>query len=163
MSDGRQPFFLYLDSIGDGTGTKDMATTPDVYLLECATDKRLIIERMLISYQDAGGGTVEEYGNLGAALTTGIEVKLVDENDNVLIDLTDGVPVQQNGHWSRQCFDAARLDWGAGEDLFIVRWTFSKAGRPIFMERGDRFEFQINDSLVNLSNHYVNVQGYYLK
>jgi hypothetical protein len=159
MTDGKQPFSDFLDSAGNGTGTKNMATTADIYYLEAQAGQSLVVERLIISYQDAGGGTVDEYGNLNAALSTGIEIKVVDPGGTI-VDLTDGVPVQQNGHWARFCYDAQRLDWGAGEDLFVVRWTFAKAGRPVFLNPGDRLEFQVNDDLTLLSNHYALAQGY---
>lgn len=159
MTDGRQPFSEYLDSNGNGTGTKDMSTTADIYYLQAAANEIVVIERMIVSYQDAGGGTVAEYGNLNAALSTGIEVKVVDDNGTI-VDLTNGVPIVSNGTWARTCYDAQRLDWGAGEDLFVVRWTFAKAGRPVFLNPGDRLEFQVNDDLSLLTNHYACVQGY---
>lgn len=160
--DGREAFDHFLDTNGNGTGTKNMATTADIYYLEAQAGEILIVERLIVTYQDAGGGTVSEYGNLNAALTTGIEVKVTDDNGTtVLRDLTDGVPVTQNGHWARFCYDHQVINYGAGEDLWATRWTFANAGRPITLYAGQRLEMQVNDDLTNLTNHYALAQGYF--
>jgi hypothetical protein len=152
-------FSRYLSSDGTTSGTKDMSTTADEYYI-VDTSQSLDIYRMIVSYQDAGGGTVQEYGNLNAALSTGIEVKIVRrDGTTVLNDLTDGVPITTNGEWSRLCYDASRLDWGAGEDLFCVRWTFERAGSPLRLEPGQSLRMFINDDLSLLTNHYALVQG----
>lgn len=152
-------FSRYLSSDGTTSGTKDMSTTADEYYIVDSTQS-LAIYRMIVSYQDAGGGTVAEYGNLNAALSTGIEVQVMRrDGTTVLEDLTDGVPITQNGEWARLCYDAQRLDWGSGEDLFCIRWTFEKGGAPLILEPGQSLRMIINDDLTNLTNHYALVQG----
>jgi hypothetical protein len=136
-----------------------MSTTADEYYIQDTT-RTLAIARMIVSYQDAGGGTMQEYGNLNAALSTGVEVKTTRRDGSTVInDLTDGVPIVSNGHWARFCYDAQRLDWGAGEDLFVVRWTFEKAGEPILLEPGETLRMYIQDDLSLLTNHFALVQG----
>ena len=152
-------FSRFLTSDGTPSGTKDMATTADEYYIQ-DTSRTLEIYRMIVSYQDAGGGVVSEYGNLGAALTTGIEVKVIKrDGTTVRDDLLDGLPIKTNGEWARVCYDVNRLDWGAGEDLFCVRWTFEKGGKPLSLEPGQSLRMIVNDDLSLLTNHFAIVQG----
>lgn len=149
----------FLSTDGTATGTKDMSTTADEYYI-VDSDSTLEIARMIVSYQDAGGGNVSEYGNIGAALTSGILVQVRGrDGSTVRKDLLDGETIQTNGDWARFCYDANRLDWGAGEDYFVVRWTFSKSGEPLILEPGQRLSMVIQDDLSLLTNHYALVQG----
>lgn len=149
----------FLSSDGTPTGTKDQATTADDYYI-VDTSKTLELARMIVSYQDGGGGTVAEYGNLNAALTSGIQVRVIGRDGSTIKkDLLDGETIKQNGDWARFCYDAQRLDWGAGEDLFAVRWTFAKSGEALVLEPGQRLSVNIQDDLSGLTNHYCLVQG----
>lgn len=149
----------FLSTDGTATGTKDMSTTADEYYITDA-NSTLELHRMIVSYQDEGGGNVSEYGNLNAALSTGILVQVRGRNGTtVKLDLLDGETITQNGDWARYCYDANRIDWGAGLDLFVVRWTFAKSGEPLILEPGQRLSMVIQDDLTNLSNHYALVQG----
>lgn len=152
-------FSRFLSTDGTTSGTKDMSTTADEYYITDAT-ATLEIHRMIVSYQDEGGGTVQEYGNLNAALSTGILVQVRGrDGSTVKLDLLDGDTVTQNADWARYCYDAQRLDWGAGLDLFVVRWTFAKAGEALILEPGQRLSMVIQDDLTNLTNHFALVQG----
>jgi len=155
-------FSRFLSSDGTTSGTKDMSTTADEYYIQDSTQS-LDIYRMLVCYQDGGGGNVAEYGNLGSALSTGIEVKVIRRNGtSVLLDLTDGVPVKSNGEWARLCYDYQQIGHGAGDDIFAVRWTFTNGGSPIRLEPGQSLRMIINDDLSLLTTHFAIVQGQYL-
>lgn len=149
----------YLSDDGTPTGVKDMSTTADEYFLKDAS-ATLLISRLIVSYRDGGGGTVSEYGNLNAALTNGILVQ-VRGRDGVTVkqDLLDGEPVKTNGDWARFCYDANRLDWGSGDDYFVVRWTLAKSGEALTLEPGQRLSMIIQDDLTNLTEHYCLAQG----
>ncbi len=103
----------------------------------------------------------EEYGNLGAALTNGITVRLQDSGGTVL-DLTDGLPVKTNAGWGQLCYDVDLKSWGAGNELLLVRWTFERAGQPLRLEGEDsgRLEVVLNDDFTGLLAHTFQVQGY---
>lgn len=153
-------FSRFLSSTGATGGTKDMSTTADEYYI-VDTTQTLVIYRMLVFYQDGLGGNVSEYGNLGAALTNGIEIQTMRrDGTTVRNDLTDGVPVKQNGDWARLCYDYTYQDHGSGDSIYTARWTFANSGRPITLEPGQSFRMIINDDLTALTSHYAVVQGY---
>jgi len=155
----------YLSDDGTTTGNKsaigDYSGAAEEWYLEAAAGQRLHVHRLLIGYEDAGGGTAEEYGNIGSALTNGIELEVRDEDDVVEMDLTDSVPIKSNGQWAVVCHDAQRKDWGAGDDLYTVRWTFAKAGDDILLQPGWKLVVKLNDSFVGLVSHYFLAQGHY--
>ena len=155
----KQMFSRYLSSDGTTSGVKDMSTTADTYYFTATAPCK--IYRMIVTYTDGTGAVISEYGNLNAALSTGIEVKLVRSGGAVLVDLTDGVPVKTNGDWIRLCYDYSFQNHGNGDDYFGVRWTFANSGKPLVLAETDRLEFIVGDDLTELTAHYAVIQGFY--
>lgn len=161
-------FSRFLDTNGDGTGTTnangDYSGTgnEDQFYIAPASGESFWIERMIVSVEDTSGFTAQEYGNLGAALTDGIEVQVRTGADTVKIDLTDGVPIETNAHWGRMCYDVDVKSWGAGNELLVCRWTFTRTGGALILNGGnsERLTVVLSDSFTGLISHYFLVQGY---
>lgn len=153
--------YRYLDTNGDGTGTKnangDYSGGEEIFYIAPPAGQTYELERMLIYVQDTGTFDAAKYGN-GATLTTGIVVRVANDA-GTLLDLTDGEPVKTNTHWGRQCYDVEVKAWGTGDEVMVVRWTFAKSGRPIRLHAGERLEVVLNDALDVLVGHYFQVQG----
>ena len=155
----------YLDTAGDGSGTKNAngnySAAEEVFYIQPPASTIYRIARMIVSAEDASTMQAQEYGNLGAALGTGIEVRVQNDSGTV-IDLTDSATVQTNAHWGRLCYDADVKSWGAGNELLVVRWTFAKSGVPLRLDgdANERLEVVLNDDLRGLISHYFLVQGY---
>ena len=165
---GSQTYFSrHLTDTGLKAGTKDMSSDhsggggDEFYVIPRPGESRLHVARMIAYYEDAAGGTAAEYGNIGAALSNGITVWLKNDTETIT-DITDGDPVKTNAGWAAHCYDAQRLDWGNGNDMFVVRWTFTKGGQyiPVGDIDNERFGVTINDSLVGLVTQVIKVQGY---
>ena len=164
------PLYRYLDTDGDGGGTKqatgDYSVTPDDFRIVPPSDRIYHIERMIAFVEDASGFRAERYGSLGAALTNGIQVLHLNSDGTTKEDLTDGLPIKTNAEWGRTCYDAEVKTWGAGDEVLLVRWTFSKAGLPLVIDGrfGEEFVVRLSDSFVGLVEHTFQVQGrdYYL-
>jgi len=156
------PIYRLLDTVGDGSGLKNMARVADNYDIIAPADKVIIISRMLVSYQDTVGGLPSEYADLGVPLTNGIDVQIIDDdNSTVIVDLTDGLGVKFNAAWGVFCYDHKRVDYGTvPDDLFLTRWTFAKSGKPLKLTAGQRLRIAVGDDLTGLISHYVQVQGY---
>lgn len=149
----------FLSTDGTATGTKDMSTTADEYYIIDA-NSTLEIHRMIVSYQDGTGGLGNEYGNLNAALSSGILVQVRGrDGSTVKLDLLDGTPVKENADWARYCYDFNIFAFSGADDIFVARWTFAKSGEPLILEPGQRLSMIIQDDLTNLTNHYALVQG----
>lgn len=164
----QEVLFQYLDTNGDGTGVKnangdyslaeeEFFITPPIASPEVAYS----LTRMIISIEDSSGMQQNEYGNLGSALGAGIEVQVLDSDNNVINNMTDGVPVTTNAGWGRQCYDVELKSWqtAPANELILVRWTFNQTGSPILLTNGQRLAVVFNDDLNGLISHYYQVQG----
>jgi len=156
--------FRYLDTDGDGTGTKNAvgnyATATDFYIeAPTAVGSTYVIARMLVHIEDCNGLDTGAYGN-GITLTNGITVTVKGEDGNTVLDMTDGVPIITNADWGRQCYDTMLSNYGAGNDYISVRWTFSKAGSPLVLNHRHKLCVTLHDNFSGLVDHYFMVQGY---
>ena len=153
----------YLDTNGDGTGTKNAignyagGATP--FYIAPAAGEVFRIGRMIGSYSDSSGVDTDKYGN-NITLTNGIVVRT--NLNTVIIDLTDGVPILSNGGWAHQCHDLTAHQFGTGNDHLTFRWTFTNAGQFIRLDgdTNDTLEVVLNDDFSGLVHHRFLVQGY---
>jgi len=154
----------YLDTDGDGTGTKNAtgnySGAVEEFYITPAAGERFDIARLIVNIEDTGGGTVQEYGNIGTALSNGIEVYVENEHGTKMFDITDDVPILSNGDWARLCHDVVWLDKGSGNDHITARLSFNKFADEIHLEAGQKFIVTVNDDLTGLVAHYFKVQGW---
>lgn len=153
--------FRYLDTLGDGTGVKQVIgnyVTEEEFYIQAPIDTTYKLHRLIAYIEDFGTFDSGGYGN-GSALTNGITLKVLDSDDSVLLDLTDGIAVKQNGHWAKLCYDADHKSYGTGNEYLAVRWTFDKAGEAIILLAGQRLVLTVNDDLSGLVEHTFLVQG----
>jgi len=153
----------HLSDDGTDTGNKNANgnyATPTRFYIQPAAGEIFRIQRMIIHVYDSGGGTIQEYGNIGSALANGVIVQTA-RNGVQTKDFTDGLPVKYNADWSRMCYDADFKNQGAGNDALTVRWTFSKSGAPIRLVGSllDSLDVVLEDDLTGLLGHYFMVQG----
>lgn len=155
----------YLDTNGDGTGTKnatgDYSVTPETFYIAPAAGEVFRINRLLILVEDTAGMEADEYGNLGSALANGITAR-VHNGTATVVDLTDGIPITTNAEWGALCYDVDLKTWGTGNEFLLVRWTLAAAGVPIRLD-GDAteaLELVLNDNLTGLVAHKFLAQGY---
>ena len=157
-------FSDFADTDGDGTGTKNAignyAGGQEIFYIQPPTGVVYRVHRMLVSYEDAAGMQAQEYGNTGAALTNGIQIRIQNDTET-LSDITDGVPIKTNAHWGRMCYDVDVKSWGSGDELLCARWTFAKSGAAIVLDgsRNERLEILLNDSFTGLISQYFLLQG----
>ena len=157
-----QPFFQFLDDVGDGTGaidaTGDYSLTPEEFLITAPPGRRYQISRMITTIVDTNGFQASEYGNLGGALTNGISFQ-VRRGSELQYDLTAQERIRTNSKWASYCYDAQLLTWGAGNEHLAVRWTFLNTGQYIDLRPGFSLVATFNDNLTGLIEHKFQVQG----
>ena len=153
--------FQLMSTNGDGTGTTnaigDYSAGTDFYITPGST-QRYAIFRMLVFIEDTQALSADEYGNL-AALANGVRVVLRDKNDAEIIDLTAGVTIKNNAQWAQVCHDSKQSDYGSGNNFVSVRWTFAKAGSPIFVQEHEKLVVELSDNFTGLVTHTFIVQG----
>lgn len=119
------------------------------------------VQRMVIEIEDTAGMGVTDYGNITSGLTAGVHVHHIDiDGTTKLHDLTLLDPIKTNGQWGSYCYDVKINTWGNGNDNCLVRWTFSNAGTPIRLKKGQRFAITVADDLTGLTAHRFHIQGY---
>lgn len=154
------PIFRFLDTVGNGTGTKNAnvngVVTPVPFKIVPPAGARYRLHRMMVKISDDAVVSAEKYGGI-AALANGIEVEVDLDGDT--IDLLDGVPITGNADWGKVCYDTHVVDYGAGNNIILVRWTFAKSGAPLSLTSSDEFRVTVNDDLTGLVEHYFQVQG----
>ena len=156
--------FRYLDPVGDGSGDKnangDFSGAPVEFKIVPTAKEVFSIERMIVHVRDTSIDTAAYGATVAGALVNGIEMKVMRKSE-VLLNLTDGVPIKVLGHWSRVCYDTSP-DRAGGDNQFIAfRLTFAKSGIPIILsgEHGDRLVVILNDDFSHLIDHRFHVQG----
>jgi hypothetical protein len=155
--------YRYLDTNGDGTGTKlaiGNYAVPTDFKIVPTSGQTLLIERMIVNIRDNGVLTADGYG-AGAALTNGVSIAVKDSG-GVVQDITDGIKVKLNAQWGRQNYDIKATDFGAGDNFVLDRWSFFKAGDPLVVDGrlGQYFAVTLNDDFSFLVDHtfYVNAK-----
>ena len=108
-----------------------------------------------------GGITMPEFGG-EAALTNGMFVRVVDEDGTEILDFTDGNPIVMNADWHVLAgVDGDPINTqGAGDDVFVVRWTMAKAGQNIQLLPGQAFQVIRRDSFVAITQLRMMIQGF---
>lgn len=156
-----EAIYRFLDTNGDGSGTKNANgdyTTPDEFFF--SYPKAVKIERMIVHISDTAM-LQGQYGDL-TALSTGYSVAVLDGAGATVVDLTDGVPIKANADFGRYCYDVNHHSWGTtpANELVQSRWTFSKAGYPLYIPAGYKLSITFSDNLTGLLEHYFMLQGY---
>jgi hypothetical protein len=60
------------------------------------------------------------------------------------------------------CYDASVKNWGAGNEMLLVRWTFAKAGQDgINVSDGESLSVFMSDDLSGLLRHSFMFQGFH--
>ena len=159
-------FSRMLDTVGDGSGTKDAvgnySGAATSFKLKPPAGLIAEVGRVIIQIRDTVAPNSDKYGN-NITLTNGISVKITRAGE-VIRDLTDGLPIKSNAEWGRMCFDIKETGFASGTAFVQARWTFrrfSEKGLILNSGSDDALEFILNDSFVGLVDHYFTAQGVY--
>ena len=160
--------YRYLDTAGDGTGEKnaigDYASTSTNFFIRCpsttSSGVSFYLSRLIIEIEDTKGMEPEEYGHLGAALSAGYMVKVLDADLNEVLDLTDGMPIRTNVDVGTVCYDVDLKAWtNTTNETALARLTFFQTGSRLWLKPGHRLNIGLRDDLTGLIDHKFIVQG----
>lgn len=160
--------FRFLDTNLDGTGNKNASVNGSVTPVEfgispfvtAENDDVMLITRLIVHISSNRTNVqTDTYGNI-AQLANGLLVQKRNAvTDAVTHDLLDGVPIKSNFEWSEFCYDVRGDNLGNGPFHLSVRWTFTTSGRPLVIERDQKFVVVVRDDLSSLLDHRFQVQG----
>lgn len=160
----RSHVFRYLDSDGDGGGTKNMSVngsiTPQEFKYIPVVGGHVEIHRMLVHVRDTGAFTADGFGAL-SVLSNGVTFCIKNSSDDsVAIDLLDGIPIKSNASWNRVCYDTRLDTHGSGDNYLAICWTFANSGTPFRIDNGEEYiSMTVNDDLSGLVEFYAQLQG----
>jgi hypothetical protein len=166
----KAPNSRYMDTVGNGTGTKNAATldgssTPVILKIKPGATEKFEVQRLIVSMLIGANNPNVGYGNSASPLTNGIEMKVITgaATGSTVWDITDGVPIKNNHDYKNLCHDEIVSTYGTTESDISWRYTFSKDGKPIVLDGGlgDELHVIINDDLtavgLSLDEHYFRV------
>lgn len=153
------PFWRFLDTAGDGTGTKNAvgstyATTPTNFYLQPPAGAVYNISRLIVSIEDSAVITPTLYGSV--TITNGVLLRRV--SGSTVITLTDGISVTGNIGWRRFCEVTQTNVSGVTNQLQAV-CDFSPPIR-LSGDRSERLEARLADDMSGLDGHYFVAEGY---
>ena len=162
-------FGEYASTDGHGGGTTnwngDYSSVEGIAKAKPPAGKEFTVWRMIVAIEDTSGFQANEYGDLGAALTNGIAVKVrtlkTDGTYLVHTDLMDGTTVKTNADWGRHAYDVDVKAWGntPTNELLLCRYTFARHGAGIHLNADDEIAIFFNDNLTGLVGHHYLLQG----
>jgi len=160
---GTKQLHRYLDLNGNGTGSKDMQgvytpVAPGIYYIEPGPAEVFVIDKLTILIRDNAILDMNTYGN-NITLANGIIIRVMTGISTLMVDLTDGVAIHNNGDYLDHCDDWDVKSTGGGQQHLQVIWKFDKKIR-LDGANNDRLEFVIQDNISNISEHRGKVQGY---
>lgn len=163
MNKPGEMIFSYLDTNGDGSGTKvatgNYSVAADDFYISPPDGQTYHIYRMIVHIEDDTGMQVQDYGNITNGISNGVSVLVEDPDSTEILDLTDGLPITTNGEWTRVCYDVDVKSWGSGNEVLSARWTFAASGSPIVLPSNWSLIVRLNDDFSTLLDHTFKVQG----
>ncbi len=166
-------FFRYLDTVGDGSGTKDASAnfgTPDYYFIKPPAATHYVVERLTITIQDTTATTAlaDRFGT-SAAITNGLQILYTKGTPgggttSIITDITDGVNIKKNSDILRLSSVANTGSFtGAAEGAFVGEVDFTRATGGALVLDGDNGEalaVYMSDNLSAMAKIYYIAQGY---
>jgi hypothetical protein len=166
----RTHIYRYLaNSLGEKLMNKNYVSTSasangsKVFFYSASTSVEL--SRILFFIEDTKGMEPEVYGNLASALGVGYSLEVYNSaGGSAELDICDGLPITTNGELGALCYDVDIMNWtNTTNEAVVARLTFSKAGKPLFLTPGKRFQVTLAHDLSGLIDHRMMLQGYQIK
>lgn len=162
---GAKVFRQRMDTVGDGSGTKDLSGVADEYFIAPVSGEQIIINAMRIIIQDTGDMPWDEFAAEGGALATGclLKIKQVNAPTNitVVVDLTDGAPIVCNADLL-SIGNVSLSSGGAGISILTCDVDFRELlGYPLRLNGTDNqvLSFEVKDNLAGLDKMEIWCSG----
>jgi hypothetical protein len=148
-----------LDTVGNGSGVKNMAAAADEYFLTPPAGSIYVVERVFINILDASAVDIDGWGGI-AALVTGCKFEIRRQEAAaspaiVARDLTGGETLKDHIQLGRY----ARLDIQSDAGGCTVQAEYAVPTLRLDGDRGESLVFETQDSLVALVRQEVCVTG----
>lgn len=152
------PFWRYLDTAGDGSGSK-VATgtyTSTLFFIEPPAGAVYDIQRLIVTVEDSEVISSDTYG---AATLAGNGLAIRRVSGSSIITFTDGISVMANVDWRRFCEVSQTNYAGTGNQLQAI-CEFGGAAVRLNGDRDERLEVLLGDDFSELDGHYFVAEGF---
>lgn len=143
---------------GDSVSNIDGSVTPVDFYTAPASGEIMEVVELSIELSDGGNPTLDEYGNIGSALTNGVQIYL--ERNGVKSPL--GLPIKDNRSLFNLGPQISYIQLASQERItrasFNIR-DFAKQGVLLDFRTNDRLGIIIQDDLSALISHSVTLKG----
>lgn len=144
----------------DGASS-DMAvdgTTPVEFDYQVPAGERFDLERINIVITDTNI-TNDKFGGI-TALTNGLTVEVIESDGTTLaFDFTADKKIRTNTDFAFFAGSDTEIFGSGLVDAVLVRWTISKAGAPLRLDRQQYLRVTVSDNLTGLTSMGIMVQG----
>jgi hypothetical protein len=139
----------------------DHSSAPVYARLKNTNSHNVSVGELVFHYSDSGTPkwTNDEFGNLLVPLPNGIEVHVLDEVDNVVQDITDGLSIKTNASWTTLTTDWQPLDLGNGTFAIAVALSFFRAGEALVLRPDYSLGVLLQDNLSGLVDFFMRAEG----
>jgi hypothetical protein len=157
------PLLRFLDTNGDGTGTKlangNYSGTPEIFFIKPPVDQIFAVTEILIHISDALNFTISGFASR-SALTNGLMIE-AKRNGTTVFDLTDGEPLKTNPQLTHLTSQVNILDFIAGENSMILGFNANNFGTALHLNGrlNDTLEIILNDDFTSLDDFHFIVHG----
>ena len=161
----RRPFEHYLDTNGDGTGTRnavgDYSATPTDFYYQPPVGVTVELTKLIIHVADKGLFSFDGYGAISAGqVVNGLQV-LVERLGQVVLVLTDGEPITDNASMSHLNTDYQLVHFSNNHDSSSVSFDVATFDTPLQLhgDLGDKLILRLNDDFTGLDDHHFIAYG----
>jgi hypothetical protein len=102
-----------------------------------------------------------EYGSI-PALTNGVTIGVYNSSTPLYyLGGTTQAPIKTNFDWTRVCYDAQQLSFGAKSPM-VCRWTFKKSGKSVTLngDASENIRAYFTESTTGIISHTFQIQGW---
>ncbi len=163
------PFFTFLDTNGDGTGVKNAigdysgGAVDFKYIRPIGEAGKCFVNGLTVHLHMTAQFSPDVYGdNMTGKLINGLRFLIKDENGNIDRDLTDGLPIKMNAHWSRFGAIHGTEEGVGGDKFFKVSLGTSREARTLSLAPKWSFVAELNDDFSGLLGHTFLLRGIFI-
>jgi hypothetical protein len=159
------PLIRFLDTNGDGTGTKDAngnyAAAAEEFYIAPPADTLYVITEFLIHLADASNFAIGGFGSR-AVLTNGLKIE-VKRAGVVIFDINDGIVPKTNAQMLHLSHRALMLDFpGTNGNSLIISFNSEDFHVPLILNGAlsDSLVVTLNDDFSTQDDFHFIVHGY---
>lgn len=157
---------VQIEDTADSIGNWSVTVRPGWFKIDPGANEVIVLTSLTFFLYDTKGGLPDEYGDMGAALSTGITLDLKDADTNSVIDFFDGELVTMNAEFERFC-DKVETVAGTVNQAYAFKIDFpERYGQELRIvgapgEFNSYLEVTVTEDMSTLLGHYFMAQGYY--